>query len=137
MSDQTPPQVNITSHHQSGGITAQNVTVIAPSPSVDVEVVKKNEQTDAGFLTEALVKLQAQQAIQGLTVQVRGKSILNFQANPVYSAIKVFGTVVGPNGNEPPWTSFKRSWAPPLDSAYLIKVWTAEPESLEVRAEPT
>lgn len=130
---------SVTSHGQSGGITAHQVTVSAPAPSVNGNVVKSSELSEDGrFLTEVAIQLEAQDAMSRLTVEVHGASILHFRMHPVNFAHNSQGThVEGVQGSEgPPWTMVSRTWVPPLGRTYSVAVWTAQPEALDIRAFP-
>lgn len=130
-----PPQsVNVTSHNQSGGINAHTVTVHTPQPSVRVDVAPSTQiAADGSYLTEARVLLASTNAIAGLTVAIRGGSIVNFRMNPVYSAMNVFGNTAEPTDG-PPWTKVVRTWSAPVDQAYDVQVWTAMAEDIQIEA---
>ncbi len=130
--------VNVRSHNQRGGITAHTVNLQAPSPSVRAALVRRNQPDGSRFLTSVRVELEAQDAIPGLMVIVQGQAIESFNMNPVDFGEKHFDTsVVGPNGEDPPWTRVTRTWTPPLGRTYELNVWTPQPEQLEIEAFPT
>lgn len=65
----------ITSHNQSGGITAHTVNVGAPKAVVNGAVTKVNEQGEHGFVTELRIDIEKSYAAKQLMVLAAGSSI--------------------------------------------------------------
>lgn len=66
---------DVTSHDQSGGITAGVVNISAPQPSVQVVKEAEFDPTDEGYTTRVLVNLEAPYAARNLAIFVEGTGI--------------------------------------------------------------
>ena len=76
------PPVSVTSHYQSGGITAANVNISAPQPQIRGGLAFKDRETDDGVTPRIVVDLDAPYAARAVQVQVRGACILSIEGAP-------------------------------------------------------
>jgi hypothetical protein len=126
--DREQTNVNITSHGQSGGITAQTVHVSAPQPAVHGQVEFKNQPHEGKYHTRARIQLDAPYAAGGLQVVVEGTSISDLSVSPDQTAA-MFG--VTQYDNKP--SSAAVEMQPPLAPRYIADVMTDQPDTLNVR----
>jgi hypothetical protein len=76
-------QINVTSHHQSGGITAHTVTVLAPQPGVSGHVEYANRLSGDAYETKIVIAVEAPYAAKGIEAIVEGTSIKELRFGPV------------------------------------------------------
>lgn len=118
-----PTTYNVTSHGQSGGITAGVVNISAPQPSVQVTKEAEFEPSDDGYMTRVLVKLEAPYAARNLAIFVEGTGLKASGVNRVDPSASLStgpityrgksGTIVGA----------------PLTNAYRVFVVTERPDA--------
>jgi hypothetical protein len=126
---------SVTSHNQSGGITARNVN-IGHQPGVTGVVLREAVPEDGGYVTEALFTLQAGYAANRIRVEAAGEGPieLKVQGGPTPQDVTVmfgvFEYTISPSHKAVEVSA-------PLQSAYRALVRTNQPEPLEVGARLT
>lgn len=130
MANEGSGNVNITSHHQSGGITAHTVNVTAPQTSVHGRVAFENRPAEDKYLTQARFSLDAPYAArQGLQVEVHGSAIEALDVTPDLPA-----AMISMSTDKTTPTRARTVIHPPLANEYIANVTTASPDTINVGA---
>jgi hypothetical protein len=74
MSDEPRIDQSVTSHNQSGGITARTVINLAPVPGIAGEIVRENDREGDEYVTEARLRLEAGYAAGGIRIEATGEA---------------------------------------------------------------
>lgn len=122
-------QFNVTSHDQSGGITAGEVHITAPQPSLHGEELAVNEKTDEGYRTHIRFHLDAPYAAKRLGVKVEGTAVKTFDVRLAVSGMtSVNMSDITPQGGVVVVN-------PPLGYDYDAFIVTETPDNLGVIAQ--
>lgn len=128
---------SVTSHHQSGGITAGTVNIAAPQPDLRIEKVSENEALNDGqgrnFATRVLLILDAPYAAQHLRVEAFGTAISGFELNIAPKNGISAGMLHNPKRPEPTPTHAFAQISAPLISEYMATIYTTKPDAISLR----
>jgi len=87
MTDKDDSKVEVTSYNQSGGITAQNVTINniskIPSPTLQGKVIYLNQPNEGKFRTRIELSLISPYPVGNLYIEVRAQTIEEMDCMPM------------------------------------------------------
>ncbi len=120
------PNVSVTSHNQSGGITAGTVNInAAPEPKLNAQVLLENQQSGSEFLSRYALTIDSPYPPANLYIVVSAPTIKRIDLVPQRS-----GMVIGGHSGVRPGMAFTN-----LQNPYgllHLNVITSQPEKLSI-----
>jgi len=129
MSDEKNPKVQVISHNQSGGITAQKVIInnvsANPAPILQGKGIFSNQPHNGKFLTRLEFSLITPHPVGNLYLEVRAQTIEEMDCLPMRSG----GWMEGHSGKR---EGFIFTNIPNAFGNYQIDIITTQPDEIQV-----